>query len=296
MRTVTALFDSRAEAETARARFIAQIKTRSTRIIAKDTLAALDSLDIDPKHVASYQDAIREGGHLLVFEVEAGQDPKRIVAQFQQPGRTTPNAAAEPAAQTPTYGFTGDVDEPADDVVVVEPALDEPADDVVVVEPEVVPDREVAAADIEAPRDEAPAPEPVAAQPPAANTASQRADDELRIGAPLKSRGGARVRSVIRETPAEEQVELSEEHVDVEHRPSERRLSLEDVQAGGLLMDRTFEIREMREEPVVTKEAFVREEVIVRKTVQERTETVRDTVRRTDFELEDLSGADQGRG
>jgi stress response protein YsnF len=45
----------------------------------------------------------------------------------------------------------------------------------------------------------------------------------------------------------------------------------------------------MREEPVITKEAFVREEVIVRKTVQERTETVRDTVRRTDFELEELS-------
>jgi stress response protein YsnF len=106
---------------------------------------------------------------------------------------------------------------------------------------------------------------------------------------PLKSRGGARVRSVIRETPAEEQVELSEEHVDVEHRPSERRLSDEDVKAGGLLMERTFEIREMREEPVITKEAFVREEVIVRKTVQERTETVRDTVRRTDFELEELS-------
>jgi stress response protein YsnF len=47
---------------------------------------------------------------------------------------------------------------------------------------------------------------------------------------------------------------------------------------------------------VITKEAFVREEVIVRKTVQERTETVRDTVRRTDFEREELSGADQDRG
>jgi hypothetical protein len=275
MRTVTALFDSRAEAETARARFIAQIKTRSTRIIAKDTLAALDSLDIDPNHVASYQDAIRQGCHLLVFEVEAGQDPKRIIAQFDRPASGAPSAAASPAAETQTYGFTGGVDEPADDVRVEEPM--------------VVGEPEVAEAEVDAPREEAPAPTPVAAQPPAEDAPSPRADDELRIGTPLKSRGGARVRSVIRETPAEQQVELSEEHVDVDHRPSDRRLSLEDVKAGGLLMDRTFEIREMREEPVITKEAFVREEVIVRKTVQERTETVRDTVRRTDFELEELS-------
>ena len=279
MRTVTALFDSRAEAETARARFIAQIKTRSTRIIAKDTLAALDSLDIDPKHVPSYQDAIREGAHLLVFEVETGQDPKRIIAQFEQPDRITGNVAAEPVAETPTYGFTGSVDEPADDVVVVEP--------------EEVAEPEVAAPEAEAATEDAPLPPPALAQPPAVDTPTPRADDELRIGMPLKSRGGARVRSVIRETPAEQQVELSEEHVDVDHRPSDRRLSLEDVKAGGLLMDRTFEIREMREEPVITKEAFVREEVIVRKTVRERTETIRDTVRHTEVAMEELTAAEE---
>jgi hypothetical protein len=281
-RTVTALFDSRAEAETARSRFIAEIKTRSTRIIAKDTLAALDSLDIDPKHSASYQDALRQGGHLLVFEVEAGQDPKRIISQLQQPDRAAPIAAAAPVAETPTYGFTGGGEEPADDLVVVEP--------------EVAPEP-VAATEVEAPKEEvaAPVPTPTIVQPTAEQALSPRAQDELRIGTPLQSRGGARVRSVIRETPAEQEVGLSEEHVDVEHRPSERRLSFEDVKAGGLLMERTFEIREMREEPVITKEAFVREEVIVRKSVQERTETVRDTVRRTDFEREELSGADQGR-
>ena len=283
-RTVTALFDSRAEAETARSRFIAQIKTRSTRIIAKDTLAALDSVDIDPKHVASYQDAIRDGCHLLVFEVEAGQEPERIIAQFERPAGGAANANVAPMPETPTYGVIDDTAEPA-----AEPAVPEP---VVVAE---VAEPEVAEAEVEAPKEEAPPRAPRVAQSRAEDASDRRSDDELRIGMPLKSRGGARVRSVIRETPAEEQVELSEEHVDVEHRPSERRLSLEDVKAGGLLMDRTFEIREMREEPVITKEAFVREEVIVRKTVQERTETVRDTVRRTDFELEDLSGVDQDR-
>ena len=137
---------------------------------------------------------------------------------------------------------------------------------------------------MEVPSREAPAPAPVARAPV---QEAAPVEDELRIGMPLKSRGGARVRSVIRETPAEEQVALSEEDVDVEHRPSERRLSFDDVKAGGLLRERIFEIREMREEPVITKEAFVREEVIIRKTVQERTETVRDTVRRTDFEVDE---------
>ena len=282
-RTVTALFDSRADAETARARFIAQIKTRSTRIIARDTLAAMDSLDIDPKHVGSYQDAIREGCHLLVAEVDAGQDPKRIIAQFEPPaGRA--DAAPATMPETPTYGFIGVTGEQG-----TEAAADEPE----VAEETAEPEGAVSEA-------EAPDPEPAAAPAPSAAAPAQEAatppaGDELRVGMPLQSRGGARVRSVIRETPAEEEVALSEEHVDVEHRPSERRVSFEDVQAGGLLKERVFEIRAMREEPVITKEAFVREEVIVRKTVRERTETVRDTVRRTDFEIEELSGPEAGR-
>jgi stress response protein YsnF len=44
----------------------------------------------------------------------------------------------------------------------------------------------------------------------------------------------------------------------------------------------------MREEAVVSKEAFVREEVVVRKRVTERIEEVRDTVRRTEVETERL--------
>ena len=48
----------------------------------------------------------------------------------------------------------------------------------------------------------------------------------------------------------------------------------------------------MREEPVVTKIAVVREEVIVRKTMQERTETIRDTVRQTEVEVEDLPSSE----
>jgi hypothetical protein len=50
----------------------------------------------------------------------------------------------------------------------------------------------------------------------------------------------------------------------------------------------TIEVTETHEEPVVAKQARVVEEVVVEKDVQEHTETVRDTVRRTDVDVEPL--------
>jgi hypothetical protein len=51
--------------------------------------------------------------------------------------------------------------------------------------------------------------------------------------------------------------------------------------------EQTVEVREMAEVPVVRKQARVVEEVVVGKQVQERTETVRGTVRRQDVQVED---------
>jgi stress response protein YsnF len=51
--------------------------------------------------------------------------------------------------------------------------------------------------------------------------------------------------------------------------------------------DRTIEATETSEEAIVGKEARVREEVVVRKEAGERTQTVSDTVRRTEVEVED---------
>jgi len=71
----------------------------------------------------------------------------------------------------------------------------------------------------------------------------------------------------------------------VERRPVNRTLSKADLDA---FKESTIEITETDEEAVVAKQARVVEEVIVRKDVQDRTETVRDTVRRTDVEVEKL--------
>ena len=52
-----------------------------------------------------------------------------------------------------------------------------------------------------------------------------------------------------------------------ESRAPARRLTDEEVQAGGLLKDRVIEVVEkMREEPVISREVVVREEVVIRKT------------------------------
>lgn len=54
----------------------------------------------------------------------------------------------------------------------------------------------------------------------------------------------------------------------------------------GAFEERTVEVHQTAEEPVVNKTARVAEEVVVRKDVTERTETVRDDVRREEVEVQ----------
>ncbi len=54
-----------------------------------------------------------------------------------------------------------------------------------------------------------------------------------------------------------------------------------------------IEIGEMREEAVVSRQAFAREELVVRKDVEQRTERIAGTLRRTEVDVEALEeGAD----
>jgi uncharacterized protein (TIGR02271 family) len=117
-------------------------------------------------------------------------------------------------------------------------------------------------------------------------------EEELRVGKREVTRGGARVRSYIREVPVHEQVNLREEHVSVERRPVDRTLSPNEL-GGDLLRERDIELTETAEEAVVAKEARVREELVVRKTAEEHVETIDDTVRRTEVEVdENYTGRD----
>jgi uncharacterized protein (TIGR02271 family) len=112
------------------------------------------------------------------------------------------------------------------------------------------------------------------------------AEEQLRVGKRDVSHGRVRIRSYVVETPVEEQVTLREERVAVERRPVDRALG----DADHAFQERTIEAEERGEEAVVSKEARVTEEVVVRKQAEQRTETVSDTVRQTEVEVEDERG------
>jgi uncharacterized protein (TIGR02271 family) len=108
-------------------------------------------------------------------------------------------------------------------------------------------------------------------------------EENLRVGKRDVSHGRVRVRSYVVETPVSEQVNLREERVSIDRRPVDRPLG----DAGGVFQDRTIEAEERAEEAVVSKEARVTEELVIRKDVTDRTETVSDKVRTTEVEVED---------
>jgi uncharacterized protein (TIGR02271 family) len=108
-------------------------------------------------------------------------------------------------------------------------------------------------------------------------------EEELQVGKRQVERGGARVYSRVIEQPVEEQVSLRQEEVSVERRPVDRPATEHDLAA---FKEGTIEVTETREEAVISKRARVVEEVVIDKNVEEHTETVRDTVRRTEVEVE----------
>jgi uncharacterized protein (TIGR02271 family) len=120
---------------------------------------------------------------------------------------------------------------------------------------------------------------------PEQNASIPVVEEQLEVGKRAVQRGGVRVYSHVVEEPVEENVQLREEKVRVERRPADRPVAPGDRE----LRDQSIEVTEMSEEPVVQKRARVREEVVVGKEATERTETVRDNVRRTEVEVEPLN-------
>jgi stress response protein YsnF len=108
-------------------------------------------------------------------------------------------------------------------------------------------------------------------------------EERLQVGKRVTEGGRVRVRSYVVEEPVSEQVNLREEHVSVQRRPVDLELT-GDVDP---FRERTFELDEKSEQAVVAKEARIREELVVKKDVETRNETVNDTVRRTEVDVQD---------
>ncbi|MGG5888903.1 YsnF/AvaK domain-containing protein [Falsiroseomonas sp. HC035] len=114
------------------------------------------------------------------------------------------------------------------------------------------------------------------------------AEERLRVGKRESHAGRVRVRSYVVETPVEEQVTLREEHVHVQRVPADRAATASEA---NLFQDRVIEAEESMEEAVVQKDVRVTGEVVVNKDTTERTETVHDTVRRTEVDVDENAAA-----
>ena len=117
-------------------------------------------------------------------------------------------------------------------------------------------------------------------------------EEELRVGKREVQGGGVRVSTEVVAEPVVEEVSLREEHVHVERRPVDRAATDADF---ANFREGTLELTETHEEAIVDKRARVVEEVIVRKDVDERTETVRDTLRHTEVDVENIDSASEFR-
>jgi uncharacterized protein (TIGR02271 family) len=110
-------------------------------------------------------------------------------------------------------------------------------------------------------------------------------EENLNVSKREVERGGARVRSRIINRPVEENVRLREEHVVVNRRPVDREITDADLKS---FRPGEMEITERAEVPVVGKQARVVEEVEIGKNVTERDETIRDTVRSTEVDVDEF--------
>ena len=112
-------------------------------------------------------------------------------------------------------------------------------------------------------------------------------EERMVVGARQVDRGGVRVRAYTVETPVQESVSLRQEHVEVER----RAVNTPVADGTALFQDCDIALTETSEEVVVSKEARIVEELVVHKDVGQRVETVNDTVRHTEVEIDPITPA-----
>jgi uncharacterized protein (TIGR02271 family) len=139
------------------------------------------------------------------------------------------------------------------------------------------------------------APKPAVATPPvsvpsianksvAKEEVLRLAEEHLDVGKRQVETGRARVRRFVIEKPVESQVTLHEEHAEMLRRAVSDPTQIKDIDWS----EKTIEITETAEQAVVTKSAHIAEEVVIRREGSDHVETVRETIRRQQVELERL--------
>ena len=282
--TITALFDTRAEAEAARERLkTARVDADHVHIHDKSSSGykengysthqdrgfwdTIKNSFVPDEDRHTYEEGVRRGGALLTADVDDDcvDEAVRILeeantvdiddrsSQWRSSGWDTPGvAAATGAGSASAFGQFGSTDRTESRAPGREGVRDS-------VEEEVIP----------------------------------LVEESLVVGKRDVSRGGVRVRSYVCETPLHEQIRLRNEHVEVERRRVDQPLSGADADA---FRERSVTMTATGEEAVIGKDARVVEEVVVSKTADERVEDVSDTVRRTEVDIDEDSGLERASG
>ncbi len=118
----------------------------------------------------------------------------------------------------------------------------------------------------------------------------QVVEEQINVGKRAINRGKVRIHSYVVETPVSESVSLRDETVTVDRRPVDRAVAPGDL-AANAFGERTIEAEEVDEEAVVGKTARVVEEIGLRKSAEDRVQTINDSVRSTKVDVEDSRAA-----
>lgn len=108
------------------------------------------------------------------------------------------------------------------------------------------------------------------------------AEEQIDVSKRQVATGKSRIRRFVTEKPVEQQITLHEEHCEVARRAVTDPKLAQNID----WKDQTLEVTETSEEPVVTKTARIAEEVVIRRRGSDHVETIRDTVRRQQIEVE----------
>ena len=115
--------------------------------------------------------------------------------------------------------------------------------------------------------------------------------EDLLVGKRTVDAGGVRLFRRVVEIPVEDSVILRQERIHMDRVPVDRVVSSTDA----AFQPMAVELTETEEVAVVGKESRVVEEVVVSKAAVEHTETVHETLRHTEVEVEELTPESTGR-
>jgi uncharacterized protein (TIGR02271 family) len=293
-RTLTALFDTRADAEAGRQRLLdARLDADHVRIHDKSSIgeagysshsepgmwASIKNAFLPDEDRHIYEEGVRRGGFLLTADIDEHQADEAVraldhanvnsididqrSAQWRAEGWTPPVAGAALGGAAPSAGLAASA-AGATTTATTAGSLSSQGIG-----------------------------QSIGHEAHATGTAGdtqriQLVEEQLVVGKREVERGGVRVRSYVTEQPVQEQIRLRSERVSVQRTPVDRPVT------GDAFQERSIEMTQTDEEAVVAKTARVVEEVVISKSAEERVEEINDTVRHTEIDIERLDGTEAG--